>query len=204
MNTTGSHLVAALEATWREIQRRHTDVPDVVATLAGAMDRYGHFAPHSWQTQDGSHAHELFIGAEGIERGAVGTLGTLLHEAAHGAALVRGVKDTSRQGRYHNAKFKAIANEFGIDVEQVGNIGWSKTSVPERTQRDYAEQIALLDEAIVAHRRTSSAASNIGSTSNNGIAAECQCGRKGRFSNSAFNQGPIICGLCMQPFEPVA
>ena len=31
-------------------------------------------------------------------------LDTLLHEAAHALAAARGIKDTSRQGRYHNKK----------------------------------------------------------------------------------------------------
>ncbi|WP_297495484.1 hypothetical protein [Pseudonocardia sp.] len=41
-------------------------------------------------------------------------LATLLHEAAHALAHVRGIKDSSRQGRWHNAKFKALSEELGI------------------------------------------------------------------------------------------
>src|SRR6266542_4043035 len=36
-------------------------------------------------------------------------LATMLHEAGHGLAAARNLKDTSRQGRYHNAKYKALA-----------------------------------------------------------------------------------------------
>lgn len=201
MNTTGSDLVAAFEAVWKEIQRRHPDVPDVIATLAGDPGVYGHFAPHRWgSTEDGRSTHELFIGGEGLERGAVSTLGTLLHEAAHGAALVRGVKDTSRQGRYHNKAFKAIANEFGIEVERVGSIGWSKTTVPAATVEAYDEQIALLDKAIIAHRHYGLAEILTGGTSNNGHSLECGCGRKIRCSNKVHEQGEIICGMCMTAF----
>ena len=32
-------------------------------------------------------------------------IGIVLHEAAHGVASTRGIKDTSRQGRYHNRRF---------------------------------------------------------------------------------------------------
>jgi hypothetical protein len=35
-----------------------------------------------------------------------------VHEAAHGLANTRGVKDTSRQGRYHNKRFRALAEEL--------------------------------------------------------------------------------------------
>jgi hypothetical protein len=44
---------------------------------------------------------EVFVGGEGLIRGAASVLETLLHEAAHALAYVRDIKDTSRQGRYH-------------------------------------------------------------------------------------------------------
>ena len=57
------------------------------------------------------------MGGEGLRRGARAVLGTLLHEAAHGVATTRGIKDTSRQGRYHNRRFAELAAELGITVE---------------------------------------------------------------------------------------
>lgn len=38
------------------------------------------------------------MGGEGLARGPVEVLGTLLHEAAHAVAHVRGIKDTSLPG----------------------------------------------------------------------------------------------------------
>src|SRR5687768_783210 len=114
-----SALVAALEIAWAAIQRRHAEVPAVVVTLgaggigvpAGAL-KLGHFAAKRWVTRDSpadsGGVAELFVGGEGLRRGADEVLATLLHEAAHGVASVRGIKDTSRQGRYHNARFKAL------------------------------------------------------------------------------------------------
>lgn len=46
---------------------------------------------------------------------------------AHALAHVRGIKDTSRQGRWHNTKFKALAEELGIEVSKDPRIGWSPT-----------------------------------------------------------------------------
>lgn len=51
---------------------------------------------------------EVFVGGEGLARGPADVLATLLHEAAHALAHVRGIQDTSRQGRWHNAQFKAL------------------------------------------------------------------------------------------------
>ena len=41
----------------------------------------------------------------------------ILHEAAHALAYARGIKDTSRQGRYHNKHFKTCAEQLGLAVE---------------------------------------------------------------------------------------
>ncbi len=45
-------------------------------------------------------------------------LEVLLHEAARGLNTRRCLKETSRGGRYHNARFKATAVEVGLVVEQ--------------------------------------------------------------------------------------
>jgi hypothetical protein len=55
-------------------------------------------------------------------------LGTLLHEAGH--ALAHGIKDTTRQGRWYNARFKALADEVEISVTKDPRIGWSPTPIP--------------------------------------------------------------------------
>src|SRR3954454_25158467 len=103
-----SRLVIALEVVWAEIRRRHPDVPPVIVTVgAGSIGaprgtlRLGHYAHARWRpTTTAGEAPaavaELFIGGEGLAHGAVNVLGTLLHEAAHGVAVTRGVKDTSR------------------------------------------------------------------------------------------------------------
>jgi hypothetical protein len=120
-------LVAAIDGAWSAIRARHPDVPEVVITLgAGSGGRrgltYGHFHDGIWQHGD-ARLPELFIGGEGLQRGPVPVLGTLLHESAHGIAARRGIRDTSRQSRYHNERFRALAAEVGIDVEKDPAIG---------------------------------------------------------------------------------
>ncbi len=91
------------------------------------------------------------MGGEGLRRGARAVLGTLLHEAAHGVASTRGIKDTSRQGRYHNKKFAELAAELGIVVEPDGARGWSATTLPDDTAAVYVAELAQLAEAITAY-----------------------------------------------------
>lgn len=203
MNTAvTTPLVEAIEFAWSAIQTRHTDVPEVVVTLgsgtAKAGMKLGHFAADRWMRGEDS-VHELFVGGEGLQRGAVGVLGTLLHEAAHSAATARGIKDTSRQGRFHNAKFKAIGEEFGLRLEKDPSIGWSITSVPDTTATRYTAEVAKLETAIVAYR-VAEMTSGGRKSSNNGVSAECGCGRKIRVSKRTYEDGPIICGKCGTEF----
>jgi hypothetical protein len=160
---------------------------------------FGHFHDAKWALGT-DRLPELFIGGEGLRRGAVALLGTLLHEAAHGVASIRGVKDTSRQGRYHNTKFRDIAVDLGITIDKDPRIGWSITTVPDLTATDYADQIDELDRALTAYRLTD--VPNGKPKTNNGIVAECGCepARKIRLSRSTYDLGPIFCGICEQPF----
>lgn len=128
-------------------------------------------------------------------------MGTLLHEAAHAAAQARGVQDTSRQGRYHNQKFKEIAESFGLAIEHDAKIGWSVTALPAGAAAHYAATISSLDAAITAHRRAElHGAAGGRKSNNNGAAAVCSCGRKIRASLAVLDAGPIVCGLCGDEF----
>jgi hypothetical protein len=115
--------------------------------------KLGHFAAMRWQTGDGLMP-EVFVGGEGLAAGPTPVLGTLLHEAAHAIADVRGIKDTSRQGRYHNQHYAELARDLGLDVSRVEPIGWSGTSVPEASADLYADTIADLTAALTIFRRS--------------------------------------------------
>ncbi|MEE2524529.1 hypothetical protein [Pseudarthrobacter sp. J47] len=200
-STASGNLVKAIEKAWAAIQAAHNDVPHVVVTIGagsgtGAGLTLGHFAPFRW-VQGEAEVHELFVGGEGLKRGGRDIMGTLLHEAAHGAAQARGIKDTSRQGRYHNKRFKSIGEEFGLVIEDAGSIGWSATTVPDKTASKYARAIAAIDASLSVYRKSEGRAMDGGRTNNNnGITAVCGCGRKIRLSPSTYEMGEIICGIC--------
>lgn len=204
---TGSAvLITAIEAVWAEICKKHPDTPQVIVTLAAGSRpnsadlKAGHFAAERWvRPEDGEDVHELFVGGEALEYGPVSLLGTLLHEAAHGIAHNRGVKDTSRQNRYHNRRFRALAQEVGIHVEHTDNLGYSATTVPEVTAEYYAGHVRKLDAAITAYRRSEPSSTGRRS-SNNGQVLTCSCNRKVRASTPVADAGPIICGLCKSVF----
>lgn len=146
-------ILTAVDAIVTEARKQHEDIPEKLVVVMDSGKRrssmvHGHFARLSWHDD----YSEIKLGTESLARGAVPTLGTVLHELSHAVAFARGVQDTSNKGRYHNSKFREIANEMGIHVEQDGTIGWSKTSVPEETQQKYSFLIEDLDKAITTYR----------------------------------------------------
>jgi hypothetical protein len=198
-----SLLVAALEHTWQSIRSRHPQVPEAVLVVASGAEgkrlNLGHFAPHRWQV-NGSDRHEVLVGGEGLQRGPLEVLGTLLHEAAHGLAQARGIQDTSRQGRYHNRRYATLAHELGLEVASIQPIGWSATTVPEQTAAAFAGQLEELAAALVLWRRQEHR-SGPGTRSRNLLAATCGCGRRIRVAKTTLAQAPILCAACEQPFD---
>jgi hypothetical protein len=204
LDGAASLLVAALEHAWRTIRSRHPDVPEAVLVVASGAEgkrlNLGHFAPHRWQVH-GTDRHEVLVGGEGLHRGPVDVLGTLLHEAAHGLAQARAVQDTSRQGRYHNRRYAILAGELGLQVARVQPIGWSATTVPDTTAAAYAGPLEDLAAALVLWRRQEHRIGP-GGRSRNLLAASCGCGRRIRVAKTTLAEAPILCGLCTQPFHP--
>ncbi len=202
--TATGPLVPAIETAWASIQDKHPEVTHVVLTIGNGTGKPGHltfgqFHDAKWAV-GADRMPEPFIGGEGLRRGPVALLGTLLHAAAHGAAAIRGVQETSRQGRYHNTRFRDIATELGITVEKDSRIGWSITSVPDMTARYYADVVDELDQALTAYRVAD--VHDAKPKTNNGVVAECGCdpARNIRVSRSTYDLGPIGCGVCEQPF----
>ncbi|MQA16122.1 MAG: hypothetical protein GEV09_18815 [Pseudonocardiaceae bacterium] len=199
-------VVAALETAWATIRARHPEVPAVVIVLgagsggaaAGGI-KLGHFAALRWH-HHGERLPEVFVGGEGLARGAGEVLATLLHEAAHALAHVRGIQDTSRQGRWHNARFKALATEVGITVTKDPRLGWSPTALTADTATAYADTITALGKALRLHRATDAAP--VRGPRKTTPPCVCDCGRRIRVAASVLAAGPITCGLCGTDFTP--
>ena len=199
-----SRILGVLEDLWQAIRTHHPEIPPVVIIIAsgteGKQARYGHHAPGRWYV-DSQERAEIMISGEGLRRDAHSVLGTLLHEAAHALAAARGIKDTSRQGRYHNKHFKTLAEELGITVDFDGVIGWSITTTPGTTAALYADQLAALKTAMILWRRDEILIPKERRSSNL-IAAVCPCGRSIRAAASTLAEAPITCTACGGQFQP--
>ena len=194
-----SAVLRVLETTWQAIRARHPQIPPVVVVIAsgteGKQARYGHHAPQRWHVS-GEDRAEIMISGEGLRRGAPAVLGTLLHEAAHALAAARGIKDTSRQGRYHNKHFKTYAEKLGITTGHDPRLGWSITTLPDSTADSYAAQLAALQAALTLWRHDESGPAGTTRRSTNLIAAACPCGRSIRIAASTLAEAPVTCRAC--------
>ncbi|MCX5199710.1 SprT-like domain-containing protein [Streptomyces sp. NBC_00249] len=148
----GSRIITALEGAWSAIRAQHPDVPAVLMITGtgrtGASLKWGHFGERRWTT-GGTRTHELFAGGELISLGGRRTMQTLLHEAAHALAHVRGIKDTSSDYRYHNKRFVKIAEELGLQgpASPASVIGWSDCQITDAAAARYESVIQTLDTA---------------------------------------------------------
>ena len=140
-NRAASLLVQVLEDTWLAIRCHHPDIPAVVIILAGGTEtrqpRWGHFASARWYVEHTERA-EVMISGEALRLTPAEVLSVVLHEAAHALACARGIKDTSRQGRYHNKHFKACAEQLGLAAEHDQRNGWSASKITHHAEHAYA------------------------------------------------------------------
>lgn len=217
-----SALVASCEEAWRSIQGRHPDVPDVVLVLGTGVERgrlvkLGHWWGGRWLA-DGIVRGEVLLAGEALHLRPVQVFEVLLHEAAHGLNAGRRIKDTSRGGRYHNARYKATAEELRLLVTAMPPYGWAQTELGPEALLLYASDINRLGQAMRIARRLG-AEVRLGEQESDGQEpgplggdrhrtgaptkarpAECGCGRKMRMAPSILAKGPVLCGLCQQEF----
>ena len=239
-STTGSTIISAIESAYEALQAEHPDLPDVVFVtgsgyMGGGSAKWGHYGRDRWVRRsdgsvvtEGGRLPEVFLSGEAFAAGAEQTLQTLIHEAVHALAVVREVKDTSRDGRYHNRRFVALAEELGMEWPEGqkphGTIGFSAVVLTEETKDFFSVVMVELAQAIAAHLDTferlglttgsgSGEGGEDGETpklpkpepkakSRSNLKATCGCEepRIIRASASVLEEGFIVCNLCGEEF----
>ena len=126
-----SRVSGALEKLYRQLNSRfYSDELEIpIITIQASSRSYAHVSVDKIWTVDGQEARrELNISATYLSRPIEEICASLLHEMAHIYAMQAGIKDTSRNGSYHNKRFRQIAEDHGIIVGYDERIGWSPTS----------------------------------------------------------------------------
>lgn len=107
------------------------ELPKAVITVQSTPKAYGHFTCYdAWHCADEGFK-EINIGAGTLDRPIENVTATLLHEMIHEYCFIHQIKDTSRGGSYHNKRFKAEAEQRGLQIDYDSRIGWSITSPTE-------------------------------------------------------------------------
>lgn len=209
--TRSSPIAEALRTSWAAVRSVHPEIPSGCVVLEPASSgpladavRIG--CATRWRRLDAGDDEfpslEVVVSGDRLRSGSIGILSTVLHEAAHVLAHVRGVRDTSRQGRYHNEGFRRAADELGLDVARSHRFGWSTTAVPPHTSAEYAETVAALDESLRWWHLAESGPElpEVGVWADH-VRLSCDCRRVVEVTTEVLALGPIVCGRCGQRFR---
>ncbi len=111
--------------------------PVITVQLDARNKTYGWWSVKKvWQENaEDEGEYELNLTAQTLNRSINEIASTLIHEMCHQYASVNNKQDCSRGGTYHNKLFKKIAETHGLNVECVKTIGWSDTTLTERTEK---------------------------------------------------------------------
>ncbi|MBW3643024.1 MAG: hypothetical protein KY447_08945, partial [Actinobacteria bacterium] len=222
-----SSVVQACEEAWAAIRDHHDELPEAVMVLGTGVERgrlvkLGHWWAGRW-TADGEPRGEVLLAGEALHLKPEEVFEVLLHEAAHGLNAARGIKDTSRGGRYHNARFGAAAQEVGLVASAMPPYGLARTSLSPEARERYGASIERLGEVMRIARQIERGVT-AGGTEGAGVEgrsggeqegdgrsrgkgralAVCGCGRKLRVAPTVLAAGPIVCGLCEAEFTSAA
>lgn len=87
--------------------------PTITLAPKGKRNALGWYAKDRWENES-SRPAELNLSAEELKRPVEQVLETLIHEMCHQKAHQENIKDCSRNGAYHNERFKLIAEASGL------------------------------------------------------------------------------------------
>lgn len=199
-----STLHAAMELGWAKMRQLHPELPAVVLVIAPAARRGPGpgacgWSAMRWVVAGDALTAEVLIPAEGLCDGAPAVMAALLHRGAHALATVRGIKETSRQCRFHNANYRTLCVEVGLDPER-GKNGWAETCLSDAAGETYASEVALLADALKAWR-LADVVEREPKPVREPYRCRCEPERTLWLTEKNARRGPITCGLCGEPFE---
>lgn len=145
--TTIRPTIAELERLFAALNDRYFDGklerPIITIDADGGSRAYGWFTTwRAWQDTKATTADihkdghfEINVTAEYLNRPISESAGTMLHEMIHLYNHMNGKKDTSRNGHYHNKKFKDAATSHGLLCSKDDTYGWTITSLTEEAAK---------------------------------------------------------------------
>lgn len=173
-------------------ERKGIDHYDLIVNIQTSKGAMGHYAKNLWNDQ-GSGKHEIALNPEYFSE-PLEIVDTIMHELVHVYCDQNGIKETSRQGNYHNKKFKGIAESWGLKCVN-GKNGWNTTT------EDNTANLTEINESLPHPIRKTMIRKTIGkksSTRSNSIKYTCPvCGASCRATKKLH----LICGDCDEQME---
>ena len=100
----------------------------VIAVSSRRTLSLGWYAPNRWWEKRKA-TDEIAILPGTTSAGVHDTSNTLVHELVHYVNEALKIKDTARDGRYHNGRFRRMAEIFGLDVYRTASYGYAETTL---------------------------------------------------------------------------
>ena len=181
------------------------ELPVPIITVQSKPGTYGHCSVAKvWQRKN-DKTYEMNISAETLNYPIEEVIDTLLHEMCHLYCRENNIKEVSRGGKYHNKRFKEVAEAHGLTCVPCGQYGWNTT--PGDNLVEYAlnkgwNEILLGRNTLPPAMRTGAtgtaqpgAATPGGKRPSSTRKVICpKCGQSAR----ATKKVNIICGVCME------
>jgi len=207
-----SNVIAGIEKAYAVIRQHNPDAGPaliVVYQPPKGTAKLGHFWRGSWFAQDSwgerHEMDEIMISSHILAEGADAVLETLLHEAVHSIAKTRGIKDTSRNNRWHNNKFRKLAHEVGLTTGKHPSFGCSTGELDSETAPLYMGAVKMIEEVLSVFQDLKTVTPDIKKPRKKlYLTAECACGRSLRMKPVQFNSGSITCYSCGEDFIQVS
>lgn len=187
-------------------------LPPVIVTCQSSPGSFGHSTvSRVWKRKE-DDLFELNIACEVLDYPIEEILDTVIHEQIHVYCRTNNIGEVSRNGSYHNKKFKELAEDHGLICVYTGSAyGWNTVAKDNDKLIEYAIEKGYTELQIA---RKSSRPIRIGGAAHQGghqIPGEKRpsstrklicpggCGQTVR-ATKAVN---IICGCCMLPMVEV-
>lgn len=191
-------------------------LPPVIVTCQSSPGSFGHSTvSRVWRRKE-DDLFELNIACEVMDFPIEEILDTVIHEQVHIYCRVHGIGEVSRNGSYHNKKFKELAEAHGLICEYTGGAyGWNTTAKNNDKLIEYALEKGYT-ELQIARRSSRPIQIGVGGTAQQGGSRGLQQGEKRPSSTRklicpggcgqtvrATKKVNIICGCCMVPMIEV-
>lgn len=124
---------------------------------------------------------------------------TATHEYAHFINHTKGIKDTSKNGRYHNKEFKRQAEQLLLHVEKFGSYGHAFTS----TTPQFLEMLKEFKPNANAFKVFQNKGQKTPKTKSRLLLYECACNTKIRTAKNQDKPLFAICQYCNTEFSEV-